>query len=194
MKYQIYKPNAKNNGCAMNFSIGYSKDGSPSLYIGAILQSGWDDKKKTGSFSGNAKDPNKSGNFKMNANEAGEILSSFKHRIPAVFIHKFNDDMTIIKVTPWDKTKSIKNGAEETSVVVPAFGISISKNSSSVFKLSLEAGETEVLAILLQEYIRQDLENEASKQKEYSKNTNSGGGSKPAPQKEAFDDEDEVPF
>lgn len=194
MKYQIYKPNSKNSGCAMNFSIGNSKDGTPALYIGAILQSGWDDNKKTGSFSGNAKNPAKSGNFKMNANEAGEILSAFRTRIPAVFFHKFNDDTTIIKFTPWDKEKKVKTTNGEETFVTPAFGITISKNSTSSFKLSLEAGETEVLALLLKEYIRQDLEATASKQKDYSNapEGNSGGSQKEKAQ--SFDDEDEVPF
>jgi hypothetical protein len=191
MKYQIYKPNSKNTGCAMNFSIGTAKDGSPSLYIGAILQSGWNDQTKTGSFSGNTKDPNKSGNFKMNANEAGEILSSFKTRIPSVFFHKYNEDTTIIKFTPWDKDKKVKTQNGEETYVSPAFGISISKNSSSNFKLALEAGETEVLSVLLKEFIARDLDFQSNKQKEYQTE-------KPSPKKEeksfTNEEEDDVPF
>ncbi len=182
----------------MNFSIGTSKDGSPALYIGAILQSGWNDQTKTGSFGANAKDPNKSGNFKMNANEAGEILSSFRTRIPIVFFHKFNEDTTIIKFTPWDKEKKVKITNGEETFVTPAFGVTISKNSSSSFKLSLEAGETEVLTLLLKEFIRQDLEVAALKQKEYS---NTGDKLTPPKKEEAQkqqefdeDEDDSVPF
>lgn len=182
----------------MNFAIGYNKDNSPALYIGAILQSGWNDQTKTGSFAANAKDPNKSGNFKMNANEAGEIISSFRTRIPIVFFHKFNEDTTIIKFTPWDKEKKVKTTNGEETFVTPAFGITISKNSSSSFKLSLEAGETEVLALLLKEFIRQDLEAAALKHKEYSNNGDSPAPQKKeeAPKKQEFDEdeEDSVPF
>ena len=35
----------------------------------------------------------------------------------------------------------------------PAFGISVSRNSSQIYKLPLEAGETEVLSELLKKYI-----------------------------------------
>ena len=35
----------------------------------------------------------------------------------------------------------------------PAFGITVSRNSSQVYKLPLEAGETEVLSELLKKYI-----------------------------------------
>ena len=35
----------------------------------------------------------------------------------------------------------------------PAFGVSVTRNSSMTFKLPLEAGETEVLSELLKKYI-----------------------------------------
>jgi hypothetical protein len=194
MKYQIYKPNSKNTGCAMNFSIGVAKDGAPTLYISSILQSGWNEKTKTGSFSGNAKNPSKSGNFKMNANEAGEIISSFNTRIPSVFFHKFNEDTTIIKFTPWDKEKKIKTQNGEETYKSPAFGISISKNSSSNFKLALEAGETEVLSILLKEFISRDLLFQAEKQKEYQSDRPVYKEKESVAKQEEIEDEEDVPF
>lgn len=163
MKYQLYKPNSKSSGCAMGFSIGNAKDGSPSLYISAVLQSGWNDKTKTGSFAGNAKDSNKSGNFKMNSSEAGEMISSIKNRIPVVFFHKYNEDATIIKLTPWDKERKIKTQNGEEIFKAPAFGLSITKNSSQNFKIALEPGETEILMVLLSEFIKQDLEFQKNK-------------------------------
>ena len=170
MKYQLYKPNSKSSGCAMGFSIGNAKDGSPSLYISAVLQSGWNDKTKTGSFAGNAKDSNKSGNFKMNSSEAGEMISSIKNRIPVVFFHKYNEDTTIIKLTPWDKERKIKTQNGEETFKVPAFGLSITKNSSQNFKIALEPGETEILMILLSEFIKQDLELQKNKTQQESIN------------------------
>jgi hypothetical protein len=196
MKYQIYKPNSKNTGCAMSFSVGTGKDGSPNLYISAIQQASWDDSTKRGSFSANTKNPQKSGNFKMNANEAGEMLSSLRSRIPVVFFHKFNDDTTIIKFTPWDKDRVIKDQGGDKTYPSPAFGLSISKNSSSVFKVALEAGETEVLAELLKQYIRWDLEFEASKGSRYeSEQENSRPApKKPEPKAPVEDDDQDVPF
>lgn len=192
MKYQIYKPNQKNSGCAMSFSIGKGKDGSPSLYINSVLQSGWNESTKTGSFGANAKDPNKSGNFKMNANEAGEMLSSLKTRIPVVFFHKFNNDTTIIKFSPWDKNRVIKGQNGDETYKSPAFGLSISKNSSVNFKIALEAGECEVLAVLLSKFISLDLEYQAEKnQSEQRKPEQNQQNTQPA---SVDTEEDDVPF
>lgn len=200
MKYQIYKPNSKNTGCAMSFSVGTSKEGGPTLFISAIQQAGWNDSTKTGSFAANVKDPNKSGNFKMNANEAGEMLSSLKTRVPIVFFHKFKDDTTIIKFTPWDKPRVIKGQNGDETYTSPAFGLSISKNSSFAFKLALEAGETEVLAELLRQFIRWDLEFESNKggQQQEESQESSKPAVKAIPKQEKvennWDDSQDVPF
>ncbi|MDB4314561.1 hypothetical protein N9955_00880 [bacterium] len=201
MKYQLYKPNSKNEGCAMGFEIGKGRNGEPALYISAVQQSGWDDQKKRGSFGANAKDPNKSGNFKMNAAEAGEMISSIRSRTTVDFFHRFDNDTTIIKFVPWDKKRTTKVKGEEQSFVTPAFGLTISKNSSIYFKVSLEAGETEVLAILLAEFIRQDMEFAQRKAQEDYQNKNGNGGdrestrSKPADKpKEEDPFDDDVPF
>lgn len=188
----------------MGFSIGGSKSGAPALYISVIQQASWNDQTKTGSFGANAKDPNKSGNFKMNANEAGEMISSIKTRVPVAFFHKFDQDTTSIKFTPWDKDRKIKTQNGEETHKSAAFGLSISKNSSQHFKVALEAGETEVLACLLTEFINQSLYYEASK---FTNNVDSsgddgllGGDSGPAPTpkqsaKSPFDEEnDTIPF
>lgn len=206
MKYTLYKPNSKNQGCAMGFSIGTGKDGSPSLYISAVQQASWNDQTKTGSFGANAKDPNKSGNFKMNANEAGEMISSIKTRVPVNFFHKFNQDSTSIKFTPWDKDRKIKDQNGEHTYKSAAFGLSISKNSSQHFKIALEAGETEALRLLLEDFVKQSLFFEGQKGKtnipdSVGEDGLLGGESNPAPAQrapnkpESFEDEsDDVPF
>lgn len=198
MRYQLYKPNAKNTGCAMGFSIGYSKDNSPSLFVSAVIQSGWNDQTKKGSFAGNAKDPNKSSNFKMNANEAGEMISSIKTRVPVVFFHKFNEDNTVISFTPWDKDRKIKGQNGEQTYKSAAFGLSFSKNSSQQFKIALEAGETEVLSLLLQEFIRQDLEYQNSKSQNGAQEQSSPPEKKKESVQNSFeeneDEDDSVPF
>lgn len=182
----------------MGFSIGRSRDGTPSLFVSTILQSGWDDQKKTGSFGKNAKDPNKSSNFKMNANEAGEMISSIKSRIPVVFFHKFNEDTTIISFTPWDKDRKIKEQGGDKTYTSPAFGLTFSKNSSTKYKIALEAGETEVLSLLLQEFIRQDLEYQNSKFQNNAPDQSSAPEKKKESAQNSFEEDenedDTVPF
>lgn len=129
----------------------------------------------------------------MNSNEAGEILSSIKTRIPVVFFHKFNEDTTIIKLAPWDKDRKVKSQNGEEVFKIPAFGISISKNSSQNFKIALEPGEVEILAVLLTEFIKQDLEFQKGKiQQEPAIQQNQ---TKPKAQVQEIDSfEDDAPF
>ena len=61
MIVQYYKPNSKNTGCAFSFDIGANKKNQePCVYVRAIKQHSWDASKRTGSFSANAKNPDKS--------------------------------------------------------------------------------------------------------------------------------------
>ena len=63
MQYNLYKPNSKSTGCAFSFKvIEKDKEGNPTkptFLIQAIKQASWDSNRKTGSFSANAKDPEK---------------------------------------------------------------------------------------------------------------------------------------
>lgn len=154
MKFTLYKPNQKNTGSAFSFEIGKSKNGDSALYISMIQQHSWNDSTKNGSFKENAKNPDKSASIKLSVVEAGEFLSSFKTRIPYTAFHKSNEDSTIIKLSPWDKDRKIKDGGNETVYKAPAFGLTVSRNSSQTFKLPLEAGEAEALRVLLEDYIR----------------------------------------
>ena len=64
MSLQIYKPNAKNTGCACSFRFGVDlKAQEPVVFINAIQQHSWDNNKKIGSFSENNFELNKS--FKL---------------------------------------------------------------------------------------------------------------------------------
>ncbi len=198
MKYSIFKPNSKNTGSLFSFEIGSSKDGKTGLYVRIIQQAGWNESSKTGSFGANAKDPNKSTNIKLSVTEAGEILSSFKTRVPFVAFHKNNDDTTIIRFSPWDKDRTIKEQNGDKTYKTNAFGISISKNSSSQFKIALEAVETEVLSLLLKEFINQSLyeakESYSSSQQtnqELEKPDQKKSSKQESPPEEDYDD---VPF
>ncbi len=157
---QVYKPNKNNNGFAFSFSMGDDKrTGEPVLYISAIAQHSWDEKKRIGSFMENKDKPEKNLNLKFNEFECGAIVSCLKNRYEYNTFHKFEDNKTTIKFSPWDKVSKIKKfnpstkNYDDTSQTVPAFGISITKNSNNTFKLPLEPGEAECLRLLIENII-----------------------------------------
>ena len=154
MKFTIYKPNSKNTGAAFSFDLTKDKKENAVLYVSMIQQHSWNNQTKNGSFKENAKNPEKSGTIKLSPTEAGEVLSSFKTRIPFVAFHRRGEDTTIIRFTPWDKKRKIMGKDGDEWHETPAFGVSVTRNSSQTFKLPLEAGETEVLSELLKEYIK----------------------------------------
>lgn len=158
MNFTIYKPNSKSTGSAFSFQLTKDNKNKAILYVSMIQQYSWNDKSKNGSFKENAKNSEKSATMKLSANEAGEILSSFKTRIPFLAFHRKDSDTTIIKFTPWDKKRKIKDQDGDTFYDTPAFGINVTRNSAQTFRLPLEAGETEVLSELFKEYIRRSLE------------------------------------
>jgi len=192
MKFTLYKPNAKNTGSAFTFDSTKDRNGKPVLFVSMILQHSWNDERKTGSFKENAKNPEKSTTIKLTENEAGEFLSCMKTRIPFVGFHKTEDKTTIIKLTPWDKNRIIKNKDGQETFKSPAWGLTVTKNSSQFFKLPIEAGEAECLAILLEGYIKESLvaQSEAYKQEQPQKTYQ-----KPKPKASVVeDDDDDVPF
>jgi|694.fasta_scaffold02731_10 hypothetical protein len=194
MKYTLYKPNSKNTGSAFSFEIGTSKNGETALYVSMIQQHSWNDVTKNGSFKENSKNPEKSASIKISVTEAGEFLSSFKTRIPYTAFHKTKEDSTIIKLNPWDKVRKIKEMDGEKSYNSPAFGFSVSRNSNQNFKLPLEAGEVEVLAQLLIEYIKTSF-TFSRKQENNNQNTYQQNKQYPSkPKSEQVELEDDAPF
>ncbi len=196
MKYPVYKPNKNVNGCAATFAVVQTgKDLKTNFFISMIQQSGWDDKKKTGSFAGSREDASKNINFKLSVAEAGEILSSFKTRVPFVAFHKFNDDTTVIRLTPWDKNRQVKEQGGEKTYVTPAWGFAVTKNSSETFRLPLEAGEAEVLAILLKQFIEDSLfENSQDEKTQQAQNSSASVKPERPQQKEKEEDDSDIPF
>jgi hypothetical protein len=191
MKFTLYKPNSKNTGSAFTFDSTEDRNGKPTLFVSMIQQYSWDEQRKTGSFKENAKNEEKSTTVKLTDAEAGEFISSFKSRIPFVGFHKTQDKTTVIKLTPWDKTRLIKNKDSQETYKTPAWGLTITKNSAQYFKLPIEAGEAEVLSVLLEDYIQKSLSSQASNYK-----------NNPAPKKQqpknddsfVDDEDDDVPF
>jgi len=137
-QHDIYKPNSFNTGCAFSFKIVETdKEGNkvkPSILVQSIKQATWDSQKKTGSFSGNAKDAEKNIYFKLNENEVGGILYAIENYTEFSAYHTYNDDKTQISFKPYTK----KNGDK-------AFSLSVVKNSTLKFGVGIELGEARTL-------------------------------------------------
>ncbi|MDB4317718.1 hypothetical protein N9973_00310 [bacterium] len=196
MKFTLYKPNAKNTGAAFTFDATKDNSGKSVLFVSMIQQYSWDDQRKTGSFKQNAKNPDKSTTIKLTEVEAGEFISSFKTRIPFIGFHKTQDKTTVIKLTPWDKNRVIKNKNREgewteENYKTPAWGLTITKDSSQYFKLPMEAGEAEALSVLLGYYIGESFATQALA---YKKDQPQKTYQKAAPKASVVEDDDDVPF
>ena len=137
-QYEIYKPNPSNAGCAFSFKIiETDKEGNkikPSVIVQSIKQASWDNQRKKGSFSANAKDPEKTIHFKLNHNEVGGILHAIENYTDFSAYHTYNDDKTQISFKPYTK----KNGDK-------AFSFSVIKNTTLKFGLGIELGEARTL-------------------------------------------------
>jgi hypothetical protein len=146
MQYNLYKPNTKNTGCAFSFKIiTKDKEGNPSkptFLIQAIKQASWNSNKRTGSFSANAKDPEKNIYCKINENEAGAIIDALEKYSEFSAYHTYNDDKTTISLKPYQKN----NG-------VDAWSFGVVKNSTLKFGIGIEMGEARTLKTLLELYL-----------------------------------------
>ena len=134
----IYKPNASNAGCAFSFKIVETdKDGNrqkPTFLVQSIKQASWNSQKRTGSFSANAKDPEKNIYFKLGENEVGGMLNAIENYTEFSAYHSYNEDKTQISFKPYTK----KNGQK-------AFSFSVIKNSTLKFGIGVEISEARTL-------------------------------------------------
>ena len=153
MSISLYKPNSKNTGCAFNFSIGQNKNKEPVVYVNAIQQYSWDEKNRSGSFSNNASDPDKKISLKFTEFEIGGIISAFNNRNEYSSFHSFEDNKTSIKFAPWDKKTKVKVGDQEKYVVLPAFGVTFTRNGNQTFRIPIEPGEVENLKEFFKHYL-----------------------------------------
>jgi hypothetical protein len=138
MNFSLYKPNSKVTGCAFQFKIGQGKGSEKTLYISSIQQSSWNENTKTGSFSDNAKNPEKTLNIKLNENEIGGLLYAIRQYKEFSAYHTFEDNKTQISFKPYQK----KDGTD-------AFSFSISRNGNQKFGIGIELGEAEALSEFL---------------------------------------------
>tara|TARA_R110001592_G_scaffold360201_2_gene668198 strand:- start:5880 stop:6347 length:468 start_codon:yes stop_codon:yes gene_type:complete len=137
-QHDIYKPNSFNSGCAFSFKIvEKDKEGNnqkPSFLVQSIKQASWNSQKKTGSFSANAKDPEKNIYFKLGENEIGGMLNAIENYVEFSAYHSYNEDKTQISFKPYTK----KNGQK-------AFSFSVVKNSTLKFGMGVELSEARTL-------------------------------------------------
>ena len=87
---QLYKPNSKNTGNAFGFRLGVQgKSEEPCLYMTAIQQHSWNQKTRSGSFSGNSKNPEKSLSVKFNESELGGFIYAIENYDKYNVFHSF---------------------------------------------------------------------------------------------------------
>jgi len=96
----FYKPNSKNTGTACSFSVN-SKEGS--IWSSLIKQSSWNEGTKTGSFSANKDNPQKSAKIKFSITEAAGLLETLDKNIEFSAYHSSDKQITKIKLSPYIK-------------------------------------------------------------------------------------------
>jgi hypothetical protein len=111
-----------------------------------VKQASWDARKKKGSFSKNANNPNKTISVKLSINEVGGVINAITRRSEFSGFHRFNDNTTIIKFAPY-------NGKA-------AFSLSVIRNSADKFGLGVELAEAECIKIYLEQCLRRIFDHE----------------------------------
>ena len=157
MIVQYYKPNSKNTGCAFSFDIGSNqKNNEPCIYIRAIKQFSWNAEKRTGSFSENSKNPEKSISLKINEIEAGGFINAIENYCEFSAFHSFQDNKTSISFKPYSK----KDGTK-------AFSFGVTRNSAYNFGIGVEMSEAYGLLEFLKIYLQELYLHRLQKTKEY---------------------------
>lgn len=154
LRLNIYKPNAKVDGCACSWSC--TDQGI--IYLNMIKQASWNEKTKKGSFSENRESEDKKTNLKFNEFEAGSLIAAIENFSEVSFFHQFGDgsDRNVQQITfkPWVKNQKIIDEAQKSGQPEPApvkaFGLSVTRNSTDKFKMPLELGECYAIKRLLE--------------------------------------------
>ncbi len=145
MIVKLYKPNSRNAGAAFSFDLGFAKpSGEPCVFVRAVKQYSWDSKKKTGSFSNNAKNPETSISIKMNEMEIGGIINAIENYTVFSAFHSFEDNRTSISFKPYSK----KNGDK-------AFSFGVIRNSTNKFSIGIEMSESYALLEFLKFFLQE---------------------------------------
>jgi len=177
MNVSIFKPNSKSTGAAGHFQIGQKGDEEPTFFLRVTQQHSWDDARKTGSFSGNTKEPSKNVVIKFNEFELGEIVNAFRNKSAWSSYHDFNDVKISITLSPWQK----KVGKGDNVREYTAFGLSITRNGVDKFKLPIEPGEGVRLESLVNTFYAYIDEARRIKNLSFVKPTNGGSSGSSGP-------------
>jgi hypothetical protein len=135
------------------------------MFLNMIQQASWNDASKTGSFSANVGNPEKSCAVMFNLTECGEMIAAFNYRTPKNFYHKTESRTVSITLSPWDKTGKIRTKDGEQEYPVNAFGLKVTIDGAKIFSLPLEPGEIENIKAL----ITQGMMRNYGKAEEYAK-------------------------
>lgn len=151
MRLNFYKPNKSNNGTAVSFNASKPQNSDkeqegPVLYVSFVKQAGWNDQTKKGSFSENAKNPEKTAALKLNQTEAASIIRAVRQSAKFSTVHVYQGSTTSIMFGPYVK----KSGDN-------AFSFSIKKGEQS-FLIGFELGEAELIAQYMENYLRKSFE------------------------------------
>ena len=159
MSLQIYKPNSKNQGSALNINISSPQGKEPLLFINLIRQFSWNAETKKGSFAGNKDQPENTVNMKMVAMECGEVISAITNRYNYSTFHTFNNNSTTLNLSPWDQpSRTLKynpstKSQEATGDILPSFGLSLKKGSFNPIKIPLGPGECQLIMHYLKKFL-----------------------------------------
>lgn len=140
MRLNFYKPNKSNTGTAISFNVNQEEKGL-SLYVSFVKQAGWNEQTRKGSFSENAKNPEKTASLKLNETEAATIIRSVRTGSKFSTVHAYQGSNTSIMFGPYTK----KTGDQ-------ALSFSIKKGEQS-FLIGFELGEGELIAQFLENYL-----------------------------------------
>jgi hypothetical protein len=148
MRLNFYKPNKSCTGTAASFNVSKDEKGL-TLYTSFVKQAGWDEASRKGSFTQNAKNPEKTAALKLNQTEAASIIRSVRKETKFSTVHVYQGSSTSIMFGPYEK----KIGGS-------AFSFSI-KRGEQQFSISFELGESELLAQFLESYLAESFRVEA---------------------------------
>ncbi len=147
MRLNFYKPNKSNTGTAVSFNVSFkdkdqTKGEAPDLYVSFVKQAGWNEQTRKGSFSENAKNPEKTAALKLNETEAASVIRAVRCSSKFSTVHAYQGSTTSIMFGPYQK----KSGED-------AFSFSIKKGEQS-FLIGFELGEAELIAQFMENYLR----------------------------------------
>jgi hypothetical protein len=146
MRLNFYKPNKSNTGTALSFNVvsrqtKEAPENGLDLYVSFVKQASWNESTRKGSFSENAKNPEKTASLKLNETEAATIIRAVRLGMKFSTVHAYQGSTTSIMFGPYQK----KNGDN-------AFSFSIKKGEQS-FLIGFELGEGELIAQFFENYL-----------------------------------------